>query len=218
MTILYQDQRAARYHGYGLDEVKGQSVFRFLHHSFVNKTTLNPSVFFEKGETMTETYLCKTKTGWIWLRSSVALYDSVHIEYKNSDVILIAITNVLGEEHKYTSSEYTSVGNHYESNNELIPADHQLGVYNMSGLEQLYQPVTQAFQAPSAVPIHDTIQQKEYSESMSNPYLQYASHYENMPIESVVPPQMSSLITPQLPAVQCPILPNADIVSSQTAS
>ena len=216
MTILYQDQRAVRHLGYELNEVKGQSALRFLHPSFVNTATLNPSVFFEKGETMTEAYLSKTKTGWAWLRSNVALYDSSHIEYKSSDVIFIAITNVLGEEHEYTNSEYTSVENYYESNNELISVDRQLGVSNMNGLEPPDQLVTQVFQAPLAVLIHGIIQKKEYSESMSIRYLQHASHCENLLADSVVPPQMSSPITPQLTPIQCPVLPNADITSSQS--
>ena len=215
MTILYQDQRAVRYHGYGLDEVKGQSAFRFLHHSFVNSKTLNASVFFEKGETMTEAYLSKTKTGWVWLRSSVTLYDSLQIEYRNSGVILIAITNVLGEEHEYTSSKCTNVGSYYEPSNELFPVDPQLGVYNISELEQLHQPVTQVFQSPSAVPIHGTIQQKEYSESMINRCLQYASHCVNQPIDFVLPPQMSPPTTPHFPTLQFPMLPNANIGSSR---
>ena len=98
MTILYQDQRAAKYVGYELDEVKGVKATVFLHTSFLHILAPAFALLFEKGESMTGEYLSQTKYGWIWLRSRTSFYDSGNIHTNEKGKLMINIAQVLSDE------------------------------------------------------------------------------------------------------------------------
>ena len=98
MTILYQDQRAAKYVGYELDEVKGVKAIVFLHTSFLHILAPAFALLFEKGESVTDEYLSQTKYGWIWLRSRTSFYDSGNIHTNEKGKLMINIAQVLSDE------------------------------------------------------------------------------------------------------------------------